>query len=290
MMLRFSSSEALQRWRRGLPAGTRTALVPTMGALHQGHLSLVQRARQQADLVVMSVFVNPLQFRPGEDFERYPRDLERDATMAAEAGVDGFFCPPVQDMYPAHREILITAGATATRWEGAARPGHFDGVLTVVAKLLHLAYPHFAVFGQKDIQQVTLIRKLIQELNFPVDLIVAPILRDNDGLALSSRNAYLSPQERQAAPAVNQGLQAARRLWLEGEHRASVLQDVVRSHLTRSPLILPEYIAVTESEQLLSVSEALPGTILAVAVKLGATRLIDNVILEEEKVLRCVAD
>lgn len=282
MMQMIADVAGIRSWRQSLDPARQIALVPTMGALHQGHLSLVKLARSQADQVVMSVFVNPLQFRPGEDFERYPRDLDRDAQLAAEAGVDCLFVPSVEEMYAPGREILITASGLASRWEGAARPGHFNGVLTVVAKLFHLVQPDWAVFGQKDIQQVTLIRRMVQELNFPLSLLVAPTLRSSDGLALSSRNAYLNQEEREAAPAIRRGLLAAVELWQSGERQSRALERAVERQLEPVPLLTPEYIAITDPVELLPVEVASTGTILAIAARLGGTRLIDNVILGEE--------
>ncbi len=177
-------------------AGRRVALVPTMGSLHRGHLALVAAARAAADIVVMSIFVNPLQFGPGEDFERYPRDLARDRTLAEGAGVDVLFAPPVEEMYRGGRDLRVTMTGAASRWEGAVRPGHFDGVLTVVAKLFNIVAPDVACFGQKDIQQAVVIRRMIAELDFPVTVHVVPTVRDADGLALSSRNIYLDQTAR----------------------------------------------------------------------------------------------
>jgi pantoate--beta-alanine ligase len=211
-------------------------------------------ARRRPDAVVLSVFVNPLQFGPEEDFERYPRNLERDRGLAAGRGVDLLFAPETEALYPPGSEIRIVPGETAERWEGSVRPGHFAGVLTVVAKLLHLLEPDVACFGQKDIQQVTLVRRMIRDLDWSVELAVVPTVREADGLAMSSRNVYLSPADRAKAPSLSRGLRAA---------------TGVRA----------EYIAVVEPEKLRPVAVAPAGTILAVAARVGSTRLIDNVIL-----------
>ena len=190
-------------------AGRAIGFVPTMGALHEGHLKLVDEARKRAGRVVMSVFVNPLQFGANEDLSKYPRDLERDATLADRRGVDLLFAPSVQVMYPEGAETRVTPGPTASCWEGAIRPGHFTGVLTVVAKLFNLVQPDIAVFGQKDIQQYTLIRKMVKDLDLPVELVMVPTVREPDGLALSSRNVYLDPEQRQDAALISAGLRAA---------------------------------------------------------------------------------
>ncbi len=260
-------------------AGKTIALVPTMGALHEGHLRLVDAARTEADLVVMSVFVNPLQFRPGEDFERYPRPLERDAALAEARGVSLLFTPEVADMYGAGDEIRVVPGDTAARWEGEFRPGHFEGVLTVVAKLFHIVQPDVALFGQKDIQQATLIRRMVEELDFPLRVVVVPTMRDGDGLALSSRNAYLSPDERAVALAIPRALQAMAAAWEAGTTDAATLRGTGEAVLAASGSIVVDYIAVADPERLAPVETAASGTVIAIAARVGATRLIDNVLL-----------
>jgi pantoate--beta-alanine ligase len=257
----------------------RIALVPTMGALHEGHLSLVDDARSRADVVVMSLFVNPLQFRPGEDFEQYPRHLEADRALAEARGVDVLFIPTVDEMYRAGGELRIVAGETASLWEGAARPGHFEGVLTVVAKLFNIVQPDVACFGQKDIQQVTLVRQLIAQLDFPIELSVVPTVREADGLALSSRNVYLNAAERHAALALSGALQAALTRWEAGERRAATLRDVAMAVLSDTSGVVPDYVAVVDGGRMLPVEHAEPGTVIAVAARVGSTRLIDNTIL-----------
>jgi pantoate--beta-alanine ligase len=250
-----------------------------MGSLHEGHLALVDEARRRADSVVLSVFVNPLQFGPDEDFARYPRNLERDRGLAGGRGVDLFFAPETDALVPAGAEIRVIAGETAERWEGSARPGHFTGVLTIVAKLFHLVEPEVACFGQKDIQQATLIRTMTRDLNWSVELAIVPIMREADGLAMSSRNVYLSPTERTNALSLSHGLRAARDAWQGGERSAAVLKRIVQSSLRAAAGVRAEYIAVVEPEKLRPVSVAPAGTILAVAARVGTTRLIDNVIL-----------
>jgi len=279
-MLEVSDIPALRHWRdEQRRVGRRVALVPTMGSLHEGHLALVDEARRRADSVVLSVFVNPLQFGPDEDFARYPRNLERDRGLAAGRGVDLFFAPATDALVPAGAEIRVIAGETAERWEGSARPGHFTGVLTIVAKLFHLVEPEVACFGQKDIQQATLIRRMTRDLNWSVELAIVPIVREADGLAMSSRNVYLSPTERTNALSLSHGLRAARDAWQGGERSAAVLKRIVQSSLRAAAGVRAEYIAVVEPEKLRPVSVAAAGTILAVAARVGTTRLIDNVIL-----------
>ncbi len=280
-MLELSSIPRLRAWRATQrAAGRRVGFVPTMGHLHEGHLALVDEARRRTDAVALSVFVNPLQFGPGEDLDRYPRDLPRDRALSEARGVELLFVPSVDSMYPPGMEIRVTAGETAERWEGAARPGHFTGVLTVVAKLLHLVQPDLVCFGQKDIQQVTLMRRLLRDLEWPVELAVVPTVRDPDGLALSSRNAYLSPPERQEALALGRGLKAALAAWRAGERSATALEARVRAILDAAPAVRAEYIAVVEPEWLRPVTTAHAGTIVALAARVGTTRLIDNIILQ----------
>ena len=281
-MIETGTIGEVRAWRRAQrEQGRRVALVPTMGYLHAGHLSLVDAARAEADSVAMSIFVNPLQFGPTEDLDRYPRNLARDRALARERGVDLLFVPDVPAMYPPGSEVRVVPGETASRWEGAARPGHFDGVLTVVAKLFHLVEPEVAVFGQKDIQQLTLIRRMVDDLDWPVRIVAAPIARDPDGLALSSRNVYLSTEERGEALALSRSLAAASESFRAGERRREAIEDVVRRSLEAHRHIAVDYIAVVEPDRLRPVSEVRAGTIVAIAARVGRTRLIDNVILAE---------
>ena len=281
-MIETGTIGEVRAWRRAQrEQGRRVALVPTMGYLHAGHLSLVDAARAEADSVAMSIFVNPLQFGPTEDLDRYPRNLARDRALARERGVDLLFVPDVPAMYPPGSEVRVVPGETASRWEGAARPGHFDGVLTVVAKLFHLVEPEVAVFGQKDIQQLTLIRRMVDDLDWPVRIVAAPIARDPDGLALSSRNVYLSTEERGEALALSRSLAAASESFRAGERRREAIEDVVRRSLEAHRHIAVDYIAVVEPDRLMPVSEVRSGTVVAIAARVGRTRLIDNVILAE---------
>ncbi len=261
--------------------GGRLALVPTMGALHEGHLALIDSARQAADLVVVSIFVNPLQFRPGEDLARYPRQLEQDVALAEARGADVIFAPAVEEMYAQGEQIRVVAGELASRWEGASRPGHFDGVLTVVAKLFNIVQPDLAVFGRKDLQQATLIARMIAELNFPVELVLVPTVRDADGVALSSRNAFLSPAERELARRIPASLAAADAAWRDEEQHPVRLEAAIRNVLGTDPALVIDYIAVVDPDRLEPVETVVPGTVIAVAVRVGTTRLIDNTVTGE---------
>ena len=258
-------------------------LVPTMGALHEGHLSLVDIARGATDFVVMSVFVNPTQFGPGEDFEAYPRDLERDAEVAEARGVDLLFAPATDEVYPdGDLSVQVVPGPMANRLCGLSRPGHFQGVLTVVAKLFGMVQPDVAVFGQKDYQQLVLIRSMVRDLDMPVRVETAPIVREEDGVALSSRNAYLSESERVRARSLSQGLSAARAAFdEEGVTNADRLKARVRGTM-RDAVVEPEYIELVDPETLDELDDARAGAVLAVAARVGETRLIDNVILGQQ--------
>ena len=253
--------------------------VPTMGYLHEGHLRLVERARELTDRVVMSVFVNPLQFGPTEDLARYPRDLPRDRGLAAARGVDVLFVPSAADMYPSEPLARVVPGPVADTLEGAARPGHFAGVLTVVAKLFHLVEPDVAVFGRKDFQQAMLVKRLAQDFDFPITIDIAPTVRELDGLALSSRNSYLSPDERRSALALSRALRTLEQTWRGGEADPAALQRVGMEAM-RGPGITPEYCGLID-DALLPVARVTPRTVAVVAARVGQTRLIDNVVLGE---------
>lgn len=257
----------------------RIAFVPTMGYLHEGHLALVDRAREVADYVVLSIFVNPLQFGAGEDLERYPRDAERDAALAAVRGVDLLFLPEVAEIYPRGQPaVQVVPLRLADRLCGATRPGHFQGVLTVVAKLFQIVSPDLAIFGQKDLQQAVLIRHMVEDLDIPVEIEMAPIVREQDGLALSSRNVYLSPEERTQALSLHRGLTAAAAAFRAGEQDGEVLRGEVRRALAASG-VAAEYVELVDAATLEPLEVAVPGAALAVAARVGRTRLIDNVIL-----------
>lgn len=259
----------------------RIGFVPTMGALHRGHLTLVERARKESDVVVMSIFVNPLQFGPSEDFSRYPRSLEHDAQLAADAGVDILFTPTVEEMYSHARMIAVTAGPAAQQWEGAVRPGHFDGVLTVVAKLFNIVQPDVAVFGRKDLQQAALVKAMVRDLDFPVRMIVAPTVREAGGLALSSRNTYLSPEQRRDALTLIRSLRAASGVFEEGEREVRAIETAGRDILASAPDVEVDYFAVVNAESFAHELIAAAGSAVIVAARVGPTRLIDNVILGE---------
>ena len=259
--------------------GRTIAFVPTMGALHAGHLSLVDRARKHADAVVVSIFVNPTQFGPTEDFSRYPRDFRGDLKKLRGAGVDVLFAPDAQAMYPSGFATTVhVAGVTETLC-GPFRPGHFDGVAIVVLKLFEIVAPHFAVFGLKDFQQTVVIRRMVRDLALPVRIVTTPTLREADGLALSSRNARLSASERSAAPVIYRALSAARRCFAEGEHSAAMIKKIVRTILRREPLLRVEYVSLVDPDSLHELRRAARGAVIAVAGRIGGVRLIDNVVL-----------
>lgn len=262
-------------------AGSRIGLVPTMGYLHEGHLALCDAARVECDVVIMSVFVNPLQFGPGEDLARYPRDLERDAGLAAGRGVDLLFTPPVDEMYPhGPGAIRVTAPTLSDRLCGTYRPGHFDGVLTVVAKLFGIVAPDVAVFGQKDLQQAVLIRRMVQELDMPVQVQVAPIVREADGLAMSSRNVYLSPEQRRSALALHRALLAAQAAFSDGATDPGELVAAAQEILDAESGVSPQYVEVVDTATLETPERVRAGDAVALAAFAGATRLIDNHVLE----------
>jgi len=279
-MLDLLTIPDLRAWTRDQrAAGRRIGLVPTMGALHEGHLALVDAARRRSDAVVMSVFVNPLQFGPEEDLTRYPRDLARDRLLAEGRGVDAVFAPTEAMMYPPGSSTRVVPGPAAERWEGAARPGHFTGVLTVVAKLFHLAEPDVACFGQKDFQQAVLVRQMVRDLDWPLELAVVPTVREPDGLALSSRNVYLDESGRRSALGLSAALGAAHQAWREGERNAAAIEARARGVLEKHPGLAVEYVAVVDPETLEPASRASAETIVALAGRVGRTRLIDNIIL-----------
>ncbi len=268
--------EALAPARR---AALRIGLVPTMGALHEGHLSLIERAREDCDIVVVSLFVNPAQFNERGDLDRYPRDEQRDAELAASRGADVLFAPPVEEVYPDGFATAVEVLGVTERLEGQARgPGHFRGVTTVVTKLLCMALPDVAYFGQKDAQQVVVIRHLVADLNLPVAIEALPTVREPGGLAMSSRNALLSPSERERALALSAGLREAERLVTAGETAAPALLAAVRSELERAE-VEPEYVALVDGETLEPLARVQDRALLAVAARVGGVRLIDNVIV-----------
>ena len=259
--------------------GNRVAFVPTMGALHEGHLSLVDAARRLGDYVVMSIFVNPLQFGPNEDLARYPRDLQGDSARAGQRGTSLVFAPSVDEIYRRERTIEVRAIRLAEDWEGASRPGHFAGVLTVVAKLFNIVQPDFAVFGQKDLQQACLVQAMARELDFALEVVVEPTVRDGDGLALSSRNQFLSAAERKAALALPRALTKARAAHRSGLRDAGELERVAEEVLAAQSGLDLDYLAVVDTRTFKRVKNAGPQAAMIAAVRVGGTRLIDNELL-----------
>ncbi|MGH7577202.1 MAG: pantoate--beta-alanine ligase [Longimicrobiales bacterium] len=261
-------------------AGRRIGLVPTMGHVHEGHLSLVDRALEASDFVVVTVFVNPLQFGPGEDFARYPRDPERDTQLFAARGAHLLFAPSEVEMYPTGEPaVFVVAPALADRLCGAFRPGLFQGVLTVVAKLFNRVTPDVAVFGRKDFQQLVLIRRMVRDLDFTIEILEGDVVREPDGLALSSRNGYLDAEARGQAALLRRSLLAAQESFDKGETSAAALIASARYVLELGPLVRPQYIELVDAVTLDPVARARPGNVLAVAAHVGKTRLIDNHVL-----------
>lgn len=280
-MILERSPEAMQRralaWRReGLSVG----LVPTMGYLHEGHLSLVRIARARADRVVVSLFVNPTQFGVGEDLDRYPRDEARDAALCEAEGVDVLFAPAAADMYATDHSLRIEESSLSRGLCGASRPDHFGGVLTVVAKLFNLCQPDLAVFGEKDAQQLRLIRRMVRDLNFPVEVVGGPLIRESDGVAMSSRNSLLSPDERAQATCLVQALRAIESAFRAGETQAGALVEVGRRTVDAAPLATLDYLELVDDTTLEPVRGAITApTLAAIAVRFPSTRLIDNLVL-----------
>ena len=252
-------------------------LVPTMGFLHAGHMALVSRARAENHVVVVTIFVNPTQFGPNEDLATYPRDLDRDLALLQQAGVDLVFIPDASEMYPEGFSSYVTVEGLSERLEGASRPGHFRGVATVVAKLFNIVPADHAYFGQKDAQQVVVIKRMVRDLNFRHEIVVVPTVREEDGLALSSRNVYLNGEEQQAALALSRGLFLARDLYQAGERDAETLRSAVRRVLAAEPLARTDYVTVSDAETLEELDRIDRPALVAVAASIGRTRLIDNV-------------
>ena len=256
-------------------------LVPTMGALHEGHLALVRQARRENATVAASIFVNPTQFGPQEDLATYPRDLERDLKLLEAEGVDLVYAPAPEEVYPPGFDTWVEPGELANRLEGMVRPGHFRGVATVVTKLFNVVHPDRAYFGQKDGQQLAVIRQLVRDLNLGIEIVAVPTVRDADGLALSSRNEYLTPEERAAAPVIYRSLSRAWELWREGQGDAELLRIAVRSMLEEEPLIEGiDYVSVADAATLEEMDQIQVRAMASVAARMGRTRLIDNIILE----------
>lgn len=262
--------------------GRRIAFVPTMGFLHEGHASLLREGRKRGDVLVLSIFVNPIQFGPTEDLERYPRDMEGDCAIARDCGVDSVFTPTAAEMYPAGFQTSIRVNELAMPLCGASRPGHFDGVATVVSKLFNIVLPDAALFGKKDFQQLAIIRRMTSDLALPVEIIGMPIVREADGLAMSSRNAYLSPPERQSALCLSRAVRTVRERYATGEHTADTLLASARELILAEPAAVIDYLELRNADTLEPVATATDTTLMALAVKIGATRLIDNTLLGDE--------
>jgi pantoate--beta-alanine ligase len=269
--------------REARAAGARIGFVPTMGALHEGHLSLIRRASQSSSLPVLSVFVNPAQFGPGEDFSRYPRDLPRDADLAREGGARVLYAPQPDEVYPPGFGTQVSVEPLDSVLEGAARPGHFRGVATIVTKLLHRVAPHVVFFGQKDAQQAVIVKKMLRDLEMDVEIEVCPTVRGDDGLALSSRNLYLKPEERRSAPVLYRALRRAEAaIREENERDPGRIVEGIRSTVESEPLVRLEYAAVVDSATLTPVERIQGEVLIPLAARVGGTRLIDNVIVKLE--------
>ncbi|MGA2623072.1 MAG: pantoate--beta-alanine ligase [Bacteroidota bacterium] len=261
--------------------GKRIGVVPTMGYLHEGHLSLIRIAKKKSDIVITTVFVNPAQFGPNEDLSRYPRDLDRDTHLAETAGTDILFVPNEKEMYPEGYHSYVNVEKITEVLEGSFRPTHFRGVATVVAKLFNITKPHVAVFGQKDAQQAAVVRQAVKDLNFDVEIIVAPIVREPDGLAMSSRNVYLSPDERKQALALSQSLELARKRIATGERKCEVVLAEMKNHIASQPSAQIDYISIADATTLQELTRLGRGTtaLVSLAVRIGSTRLIDNALI-----------
>ena len=268
---------AASRAARG--TGKRLGLVPTLGALHEGHLSLVRAAREACNVVAASIFVNPTQFGPNEDLAKYPRPFERDCELLEREGVDLVFAPSAEEMYPAGAVTWVTVDGLSDKLDGRSRPGHFRGVATIVAKLFHAVEPDVAYFGQKDAAQVAIIRRMVRDLDFPVEIVVCPIVREPDGLAMSSRNAYLDREQRKRAPVLHRALMRVKKLAEAGERSAELLIEAGREEIGRESWVTVDYFEIVDPDTLDPVSDVSRGALVAVAAYVGTTRLIDNVVL-----------
>jgi pantoate--beta-alanine ligase len=259
--------------------GKKIGLVPTMGFLHEGHLSLMRQARRESDVVIASIFVNPTQFGPAEDFDRYPRDEEGDRAKCEAAGVDLLFVPEAEEMYPEKPAVFVTVEGISDILEGATRPGHYRGVATVVAKLFHIVKPHKAFFGQKDYQQCVVIKRMVKGLDLDVEIVMLPTVRETDGLAMSSRNSYLNAEERRAAAAIFRALSAGERLARTGVREPGKLKNTMRAFLQEEKGLSIDYIEIVDPENLAPLTGGAGGMVMLIAVRLGRTRLIDNVLV-----------
>ncbi len=260
-------------------SGKTIALVPTMGFFHEGHLELMRVGKRLADILAISIFVNPTQFGPSEDFQTYPRDMEGDLAKASDVGVDLVFAPPVEEMYPARHQTKIAVEELAKRLCGLSRPGHFDGVTTVVAKLFHIAKPHFAIFGEKDYQQLTVVKRMVEDLDMDLQVIGVPTYREPDGLAMSSRNSYLGPEERKSALCLKKSLDLASQMFRQGERNSQNLRTAIEELILSHPFTEIDYITICDPMTLEDVDRIENEALLALAVKVGKARLIDNCLI-----------
>ncbi|HHV76098.1 MAG TPA: pantoate--beta-alanine ligase [Syntrophothermus lipocalidus] len=278
----FTRVQEMQEWSlQQKRLGKKIGLVPTMGYLHDGHLSLVRRAKAECDVVIVSIFVNPLQFGVGEDYEEYPRDLTRDAALLEKEGVEAAFAPSVKEMYPQGYSTTVEVGGEITaKLCGKSRPGHFKGVTTVVSKLFNICLPEVAYFGQKDAQQAMIIEKMVRELNFPLRIVRGPIVRESDGLAMSSRNVYLNEEERKSALVLSQALGLARELIENGETSVGKVKEAMINLINSKPFTDIDYVEIYNGEDLSDLAEIKGKVLVALAVRVGKTRLIDNLLLE----------
>ncbi|HEY2498060.1 MAG TPA: pantoate--beta-alanine ligase [Candidatus Angelobacter sp.] len=279
MLILTSAAEVTAVSKEARHSGKRVGFVPTMGALHEGHLSLVRTARAQSDVVVASVFVNPRQFGPTEDFSRYPRNAEKDSAMLAAEKTDYLFLPSLEEMYPPGATSWVTVEGLSEKLDGRSRPGHFRGVSTVVAKLFNIVQPDFSFFGQKDAAQVAIINKMVQDLNFDIKIIVCPIVREADGLAMSSRNAYLSPEQRKQALVLYRSLMRVQTLADRGESNSTRLRVAGEQVMAEEPAVKLDYFEIVNRDTLEPVADISGGALVAVAANVGGTRLIDNIVL-----------
>lgn len=266
--------------RRARQEGRSIGCVPTMGALHPGHVSLMSAARERCDFNVVTIFVNPTQFAPHEDLAKYPRPVEQDLKACRDAGMDLVFMPQIPDMYPAGFATWVTVEDLSTRWEGASRPTHFRGVTTIVMKLFQLVQPDVSFFGQKDYQQQLLIRRMVRDLDVPVEIATCPTVREPDGLALSSRNVYLSPEERASARALSQALRLAEERLRSGERRIAEVQAAMLELLRSQPFVQPDYATIADADTLEPITEPRDRMVVLIAARVGATRLIDNCVID----------
>lgn len=281
MLLVRTVGEMRDAVARAKASGLRVGLVPTMGALHEGHLTLLRKAREECEFVVASVFVNPIQFLPGEDYGKYPRTLDADALACESAGVDVVFAPAVNEMYTDGFDAWVEVGGVTDTLEGEIRPGHYRGVTTVCAKLFNIICPHVALFGQKDYQQQVVIKKMVRDLNMPLEIRLVDTVRESDGMALSSRNRYLNPDERQAAIVLSRALFSASDAFSNGERDPAAILEIASDVLTAEPRLSIDYLVIADADTLQPVIKIEGAVVLLVAGRLGPVRLIDNIVLRD---------